>query len=41
MLSKPEFDAEFQVDVARENNPVSPLSPRERARVRVGFQADQ
>jgi hypothetical protein len=41
MLFKPEFDSVFQVDVAREYNSVSPLSLRERARVRAGSQADQ
>jgi hypothetical protein len=36
MQFKPEFDSISQVDANRENNPVSPLSPRERVRVR-GF----
>ena len=35
-VSKPEFDAMLQVGVARKNNSASPLSLRERARVR-GF----
>jgi hypothetical protein len=35
--SKPEFDSIFQVDVERENTSISPLSLRERARVRVPF----
>jgi hypothetical protein len=34
MLFKPEFDSDFQVDVSRKNTSFSPLSPRERARVR-------
>jgi hypothetical protein len=37
-FSKPEFDSEFQVDVTRKNSSVSPLSLRERVRVRAGFQ---
>jgi hypothetical protein len=36
MLFKPEFDSIFQVGVTLKNTAVSPLSPRERARVR-GF----
>ncbi|ROO10253.1 hypothetical protein BK673_10910 [Pseudomonas fluorescens] len=36
MLFKPEFGSVFQVGVSRTNNSVSPLSLRERARVR-GF----
>ncbi|QHF52439.1 hypothetical protein PspS49_23400 [Pseudomonas sp. S49] len=35
-VCKPEFDVMLQVGVARKNNSVSPLSLRERARVR-GF----
>jgi hypothetical protein len=34
MVFKPEFDSVIQVDVLREYDPVSPLSLRERARVR-------
>ncbi len=36
-FSKPEFDSIFHVGVALPDNAVSPLSLRERARVRVGF----
>jgi hypothetical protein len=36
MLFKPEFDSIFQVGVTLKNTAVSPLSPRERVRVR-GF----
>jgi hypothetical protein len=35
-LSKPEFNSDFQVDVTRKNTSVSPLSLRERVRVRGG-----
>jgi hypothetical protein len=35
-FSKPEFDSIFHVGVSPTNNPVSPLSLRERVRVR-GF----
>jgi hypothetical protein len=35
MLFKTEFDSIFQVDVSSPDTSVSPLSPRERARVRV------
>jgi hypothetical protein len=35
MLLIPEFGSVFQVGVARENTSVSPLSLRERARVRA------
>jgi hypothetical protein len=34
-FSKPEFDSVSQVGVFLQNNPVSPLSLRERVRVRV------
>jgi hypothetical protein len=39
--SEPEFDSIFQVDVERKKTSISPLSPWERARVRVpvGFSA--
>ncbi|KJZ66362.1 hypothetical protein VD17_08330 [Pseudomonas fluorescens] len=37
MLFKPEFGSVTQVDVPRKITSVSPLSPRERVRVRVLF----
>jgi hypothetical protein len=39
-FSELEFDWVFQVDATRENNAVSPLSLRERARVRSFRSAD-
>jgi hypothetical protein len=36
-VSKPEFNAVSHVGVALPNTTISPLSLRERARVRVGF----
>jgi len=37
VLFKPEFDSEFQVGVPRTNTAISPLSLRERARVRAAI----